>query len=141
MTAPEVTDAISQAADERPLVVSFFASVTDTQPRVIEVGWEEELAPWLQQHKEIEVREAARLWSPASYLPGATRENASVEFLDLLVLDFDKITVADLDAIRARLKGYAYVIHTTWRHTPEKPRVRVVMPLVAPIAAADWPDI
>lgn len=46
-----------------------------------------------------------------------------------LTFDYDVIAPADLKVIQSALNDYAYAIYTTWSHTAEKPRIRVVMPL------------
>ena len=38
----------------------------------------------------------------------------------------------------ARLEPYWYLAHTTYQHTPERPRWRVVLPLAASVPAKQW---
>ena len=40
-----------------------------------------------------------------------------------------------------RLAGVCWIGHTTWSHTPDKPRWRVVIPLARPVAAKRWRDV
>ena len=73
----------------------------------------------------------------ADFKPGSTRHDANVLAMTALVLDIDK--EADLDRTRAALAGWEAVIYTTKRSTPTAPRLRVILPLAAPVPARDWP--
>lgn len=73
----------------------------------------------------------------ADFKPGSTRHDANVIAMTALVLDIDKD--ADLDRTRAALAGWEAAIYTTKRSTPTTPRLRVILPLAAPVPARDWP--
>lgn len=73
----------------------------------------------------------------ADFKEGATRNDANVIAMTALVLDIDKD--ADLDRTRAALAGREAVIYTTKRSTPTALRLRVILPLAAPVPARDWP--
>lgn len=73
----------------------------------------------------------------AEFKEGATRHDANVIAMTALVLDIDKD--ANLDRTRAALAGREAVIYTTKRSTPTAPRLRVILPLAAPVPARDWP--
>jgi hypothetical protein len=50
----------------------------------------------------------------------------------MLTLDLDEIPVsadAAVKALKAKLKGLTYVCHSTHKHTSDKPRLRIVIPL------------
>jgi hypothetical protein len=76
-----------------------------------------------------------RLWSPVTYRPGTTRGKANVDWVHMLVLDIDHGDLP-LDL----LSGLEWFGHTTFSHTPDAPRWRVVLPLAAPVSGADWPE-
>jgi hypothetical protein len=59
-----------------------------------------------------------------------------VELVSCLVFDCDR-TAPDLE----RLDSLYWLGHTTHSHTPQAPRWRVVIPLLAPVPAAQWGDI
>ncbi len=80
--------------------------------------------------------EAAPALIFAEFKPGSTRHDANVIAMTALVLDIDK--EADLDRIRAALAGWEAAIYTTKRSTPTAPRLRVILPLAAPVPARDW---
>lgn len=77
-----------------------------------------------------------RLWSPALYRAGGRRETADVVHLSCLVLDYDSgVTPDDASAVWA---PWFHVLHTTWSHTPERPKFRVCLPLLNPVLPEDW---
>jgi RecA-family ATPase len=55
-----------------------------------------------------------------------------------LVFDIDRPRAYTFDDIVALTSGYFGVVHTTWSHTPEQPRYRVVIHLKEEISAADF---
>jgi hypothetical protein len=75
----------------------------------------------------------------AEFKEGATRHDANVIAMTALVLDIDKD--ANLDRTRAVLAGMECAIYTTKRSTPTAPRLRVILPLAAPVPARDWPGM
>ncbi len=76
------------------------------------------------------------IWAPALYAPGARRESDHVLQLSALVLDFDG--GIDIGSATSDFDDWLHVVHTTWSHTPERPKFRLVLPLAAPVLAADW---
>ena len=72
----------------------------------------------------------------ADFKPKGTRRDVDVLAITALVLDIDQD--ANLDRTRAALAGLEYAIYTTKRSTPAAPRLRVVLPLAAPVSARDW---
>lgn len=67
-----------------------------------------------------------------------------VETVSLAILDFDG--GASLESIKAGVcglnsgDGAAAALYSTFSHTPETPKFRLVLPLLLPVAAKDWPD-
>jgi hypothetical protein len=62
-----------------------------------------------------------------------SRSNAGVEAVSCLVFDCDRV-----EPDWARLERYWYLAHTTYQHTAERPRWRVVLPLAVPVPARGW---
>ncbi|MCB9598345.1 MAG: SHOCT domain-containing protein [Sandaracinaceae bacterium] len=78
-----------------------------------------------------------RLWSPALYRPGARkRGKEGVTHVSCLVLDYDDGT--GIREASTTWSAWFHLVYTTWSHTPEAPRFRLVMPLAFPVAAEDW---
>jgi hypothetical protein len=83
------------------------------------------------------LRVHGRCWSPTRYANGASsRGNAGVAEVSALVFDCDRVAPDP-----QRLSGVFWLGHTTWSHTAPAPRWRVVIPLVAPVPAAQWRDV
>lgn len=76
-------------------------------------------------------------WSPARFANGAARKSAAVRDVSCVVLDFD---AGDPDNALSAWTGVLTVLHTTWSHTPEAPRFRVVVPLARPVPLARWSE-
>jgi len=80
-----------------------------------------------------------RIWSPTLYKEDAPKRGSDhVEHLSCLVLDYDSGVPLD-DALEAWSRWF-HLVHTTWSHTPEQPKYRVILPLAAPVRAEDWPN-
>jgi hypothetical protein len=93
-----------------------------------------ELSRLLTTFKELSDKRLARCWAPTRYADGATtRRNDGVESVSCLVFDCDRI-----EPDWARLEPYWYLAHTTYQHTAEKPRWRVVLPLAVAVPAKAW---
>jgi hypothetical protein len=75
-------------------------------------------------------------WSPASYPVDATRRASSVESVSCLVLDVDDGTA--LDAVWSLWPAAARVLHTSWSHTVEHPKCRLILPLASPVPRSHW---
>lgn len=78
-------------------------------------------------------------WMPVVMRPGAThRRTESVAAVWALVVDLDHGAEWD-DVVGAiRGAGYRAHAHTTWSHTPERHRLRVVLPFEAQCPAFQW---
>lgn len=81
-------------------------------------------------------------WIPARFLPGETRRRAAgVESVSALVLDLDAGDVGpegEAARLAAGSMGWAALFHTSWSHTPEKPKGRLVLPLDKPCPVDRW---
>lgn len=93
------------------------------------------------EHLLAEARKGAkrdlRLWSPTLYVPGGRRGSDAIVHLSCLTLDYDDGT--PIDDVRDVWSPWFHLLHTTWSHTPERPRLRLTLPLAHPVVAADWP--
>ena len=75
-------------------------------------------------------------WSPVRCLPAATRGILAVEHVTCLVLDYDDGT--EIDAAIAPWLDWPMLVATTWSHTRDAPRFRVVLVLDRPVPAEVW---
>jgi hypothetical protein len=94
----------------------------------------EDLAKLLTTSRELTDKRQAHCWSPTRYADGATsRTNAGVAAVSCLVFDCDRV-----EPDWGQLEAYWYLAHTTYQHTAEHPRWRLVLPLVVPMPARQW---
>jgi hypothetical protein len=65
---------------------------------------------------------------------GNHRHDANVRLVSAVVFDLDgKVRCHTAADLRERLDGTAYLAHTTFSSTPERPRWRVILPLKRPV--------
>lgn len=89
----------------------------------------------------MEARKSAkrdlRLWSPALYRPGADKRGSqNVTHVSCLVLDYDDGTA--IPEASTTWGAWFHLVYTTWSHTPDHPRFRLVLPLAFSVPAEDW---
>lgn len=91
--------------------------------------------------KELREKEDAPLWAPVILKPGATRRcKESIEAVTALVIDYDH-DVDICDAVEPfRIPKISWAAYTTFNHTKENPRFRLIVPLSHPVVAEDWPS-
>lgn len=77
-------------------------------------------------------------WSPGFIPPEKTRSGGNVDFLDLICLDIDNASPESVVALCGRLEGLEVLIHSTHSHTPEKPRLRLILTPSRPILGKEW---
>jgi len=118
------------------LAVAFFNNKLDNQPRQQHAPWDK-LSDLLMRHKERGQKDGP-LWSPTLYQPGTTRAKANVVSVSCLVLDFDNGDGPE--RFSRSWDGLTCVMHSTYQHSAEAQRWRVVFPLLQPVAATEWPD-
>lgn len=86
-------------------------------------------------HEEQVALKSTNGWFFRTQIDGERRNRQSGRPSDLITLDFDYATPEFLDDIKAGkiLPGHAFFVHSTRRHTDEKPRVRMVIALAQPL--------
>lgn len=70
------------------------------------------------------------------YIKGGRRLKGSIEYRQLLTLDIDYGDEDMLDEIQAL--GFAYVVYSTHKHTPESPRYRLIVPVSRSLSADEY---
>jgi hypothetical protein len=126
------------AGHELRLAISTFASARDNRPRPRTVSLTGLLRA-LASFRQFQVTDKRELpaWSPARFGEGAGRRGDAVVEVSCLVYDLDD---ADLDAVAAGWHDVLHLLHTTWSHTPEAPRWRLVVPLARAVPGARWAE-
>ena len=88
-------------------------------------------------------KESIPAWMPTVLRPDERgkyrRAKASVIAVSCLVLDLDQ--GEPLDRAAALAEGYTAMMHTSWSHTPEHPKARLVFPFHEPAPAARWEQV
>lgn len=67
------------------------------------------------------------------------RHDVSLAARDVVTLDFDSATPDTIEDIK--LSGYDCVVYSTHTHTPEAPRLRVIVPLTRPVKKHEYEPI
>lgn len=86
-------------------------------------------------HDEQVALKGTNGWFYRTQIDGERRNRASGRPSDLITLDFDYATPEFLKKIESGkvLPGVAYLVHSSRRHTDEKPRIRMMIPVLEPI--------
>lgn len=119
-------------------ITSWYAHTRETTPIHRELSWHG-LRNTLTTYRDHAGDKAARLqraplWSPAR-IEGDRRASNVVE-VSCLVLDHDDGEhIADA---ASRWGDWAHIVYTTWSHTSEHHRCRVVVPLAQPVPGRMW---
>ena len=76
-------------------------------------------------------------------LEGGVRKNRAVRGRDLVTLDFDSVPAGGSEEVRRRAAGLGcgYVIYSTRKHEPARPRLRLVAPLDRTATADEYEPI
>lgn len=80
-------------------------------------------------------------WIMAAQVAEGKRTRANIRPRDLLSLDYDYATPAFIDQISmgvTPLSDFEFFVHSSRRHTDEKPRIRLFAPLARPVSADEF---
>ena len=111
---------------------------------VDEINWYELCARFRQPVKVAGGKVDAPGWLPVRMVEGEThRRRANIAALWALVVDFDGhdgLTVPEmLEALRGM--KWSWLLHTTWSHSPDKHKARVVFPFIEEVDAGKWAEV
>jgi hypothetical protein len=115
--------------------VSMLESIEDNHPQAVTTTWPR-LVRGLTRHLHIIDKRQARLWSPARYAPGATRGKAGV--LDVAVFAFDIDDGTRPETVAYWLHGLDAVIDSSFSHTDEHPKLRVIIRVSSRIPSDEY---
>ncbi len=119
------------------LTVTLFNNIFSKKPQ----GWKgssSSLIHLLGQfpaREDIEDKRKLPAWSPSIYEPSAPRGTAGIVAVSCLVWDFDELPT-ELPA--APWDDCLQVWHSTWSHTDEDPRGRLIIPLASQVPLDLW---
>ena len=123
----------------KTFAVSAFRNAWDSGPRALELTLDQ-LVQALTSFpvlEGIEDKRALPAWCPARFRVGGLRRSADAMSLSCMVLDLDDGEQAEV--VTKPWEGWCWLLHSTWSHTPESPRLRLVLPLAMPVSAERWP--
>jgi hypothetical protein len=131
-------------SEEKQYVISICQSIKTNVVKVQPVTWEE-FIEGLRAVQPTIAKDKVPLFSAAEFLEGK-RSKDNVNRLSMFVLDIDnpqvkdgKLPVTMDDVCQALLaKGLKHALASSWSHTDEHPKFRVVLPLAHPIKKAYW---
>ena len=89
----------------------------------------------MSQDEKLAKKRAPGSWTPSRY-KGNRRALVDLEEKTLLVYDLDYVTHDQLDWIRqgfAPISRFEWFMHTSRSHTPQSPRVRMILPISRPM--------
>ena len=115
----------------RTLLVSFGGAHPANITKTRSLTWTQ-LCAWLVKEPPELPDKAARGWYCGAEFDPAYRHSDNFVSRHLLTWDFDIVGPEVWASVGTFLQGRAYAMYTTYSHTPERPRFRVVLPLSRP---------
>lgn len=133
---------MSAAPELAPVTITLWDGNTATRGTRLAGSWDDvlDLPEWANP-VVLENKNQGRGWSPVAFA-GDRRIKEAVESVYALVLDYEApadqlpTTPEDGAALWGQWSGWIY---TTWSHTPERPRFRLVVLLSRPVTGAEYP--
>lgn len=121
--------------------ITVWGSLTDPMGVRQEETWDTLLSHgWWRRPAVIADKVKARGWSPAIFA-GDRRAKAGVEAVFALVLDYEAAegeAPTSLDDALDLWRGCLGLLHTSYSHTPERPRFRVIVALSRAVTGAEY---
>ncbi len=120
--------------------VTYYRRTLDPTPHGVQLSWRA-LADDMCRYRDVGGDKGHRLaecplWAPHVIRQGGRRCAAHTLEVTALVLDYDD--GVDVRTALARWEPYRAVAYTTWSHTPDAPRCRLVLPLKSPVTGSVW---
>jgi hypothetical protein len=120
---------------EQTFIISMFRNRQDNRPRAVSTTWRG-LIKSLCSHLRLVDKHDAALWSPARFEDGKVRGKENVVEVSVLADDIDDGT--DASTVQYWLGDLRYVITSSYSHTPDHPKLRVVIDLTEAIPCAEY---
>ena len=124
-------------------------AATHEIPQSVELMWDEFCeanAEHVTDHgfgADEDAKKRCPLFSPAEFVPDASRHDSNVIRLHMAVLDADEISDAELATLLDAISPYDAFVYTSWKHHKTahegKHRVRVCFPLTRTVSVPEWP--
>lgn len=123
--------------------LSIFHSLTDIHPRKKELDDEGLQTFCKTTHVTPSKEKRSILFSPNVYEPFTTRKKENIHYMTGIVFDIDhkKPTQEVIQDVIAKLPPIVVHVYTTWSHTLEIPRWRLIIPFQDKINMSEWENI
>lgn len=115
----------------RKLTVSFGGSHQSIITEVRSLEWAE-FCGWLVRTPPELPSKEARGWYCGCEFEPVYRHGDNFVARHVLTFDFDHVDIFLMEEVRHQFADYAHALYTTFSHTPDKPRFRLVLPLSRP---------
>lgn len=125
---------INPGASSQQYTVSNFRNCRDNQPRAETHTWAS-FCTEFKKHPERREKDGPA-WSPVSFTPNGTRKNEFVDQVYFAVIDVD--SGLPHQELMDRFKGFAYLVHSSYSHSPTLSKYRMILPLAEPVSATNW---
>lgn len=113
--------------------LSFYGNITSPEGKTIEVTWDK-VCTQLAKPIVSEIKDVV-LFGPYKLNQQQKRLNNNVLEVSLLVFDIDDAQGRSAQDIVNLVADYDAIVHSTWSHTKENPRYRLIIHLLNPIPA------
>lgn len=149
-SSPEVPESLTSQ-----LSLSKIKSATDNRPDPFSITWPEfvesfrvpvtrgalPLDAYLSAEKSVrDQQKDGPAIIPGAYTKPGTRKQEDQESLSMVTLDIDEDT-RTIDELCAALDGFEVVVHTSYSHSPDKPKHRAFILLKQPITGQIKPTL
>ena len=118
------------------ICVALYENITATKAIVRNPSWET-FCHNMKSAKISDIKEVG-LFGPHKIGGNGSRKNDNITEITAFVFDIDNAPGHTCASILGLVSNYAAIAHTTWSHSPEEPRFRLVLQLRNPIAVADF---
>lgn len=126
------------------MIISWSNSITDAHMRKLECSLEDFMDIFKPENVKQQATKDGRNYIAGRLLDyGKPRGKGNIIDRCAVVLDCDDADKASIDKLVEGVRGLGVrsVVHSTYSSTPERPRVRVVIPLVSPVVPGDYTSL
>ena len=122
--------------------ISLLQNERDNRPEQVEIEWGGLVTLLTSDFIRTDAKAGSPAWCPVEFSPPIrSKENARAVWA--ATYDFDDVTPEQFTSMLAKLdaSGIAAIVHSSFSHTPEKPKARVVFKLSRPVLSGEWPVV
>lgn len=97
-----------------------------------------QLAKFLSK-RAVRTDKYGKAFSPYHLKDGTTKKSENVEFMSMAIADVDDDY--RFEKVREKLNGYAWILYSSFSHTSEYHKYRVVIPLSRDVLPSEWGSV